>query len=374
MNVASSDNRQSEELRKVASQLASKVTRPWTIMEMSSELTEHYLGCRFPELLPESVKIVHGPSCATCVTPVAQIDKACAIARDPKVILCAPNELLRIPGSSGDLLDAKAAGADVRVAYTPLDCWNICQSNPDRKVVYFSVGFEPAIQMVAMCIWQAKRYGIENFSVLSWYGSVAPFCSTVLAKADNSVNGFLSSGIICSVTGTKDYEAISKRHKVPIVITGLEPLDLMHSIRRCVLLLEAEKGTVDNQYDRAVTRSGNQEAQALIHEVFELCDKEWRGVGLVSRGGYRFNNEYRHYDAETRFDFGELVTRESSHNGACISSEIMTGRAKPFDCPLFGRSCNPNNPVGATMVSSEGTCAAYFKHNNNGKDEGKRIS
>lgn len=356
-------NRDYEELRKAAAQLSAKVTRPWTIMEMSGDLTEHYLSCRFSELLPSNLNIVHGPSCAICVTPLSQIDKACAIAGDPNVILCAPNELLRIPGTHGDLLDAKANGADVRVAYTALDCWNICQSNPDRKVVYFSVGFEPAMQTVSMFVWQAKRYNVGNFSVLSWYGSVPPVCNTFLSKPDNQVNGFLGPGVVCSVTGLKEYESISKKHRVPIVITGIEPIDLMQAIKRCVLQLESGKGTVDNQYDRAVTRSGNQEAQALIHEVFELCDKEWRGVGLVSRGGYRINSEYRRFDAETQFDFDAPnmngATREPS---SCISAKIMSGHAKPFDCPLFGRSCNPNHPIGATMVSSEGTCAAYFKH------------
>jgi hydrogenase expression/formation protein HypD len=339
--------------------IAQKVTRPWTIMEVCGGQTHTIVKYGIDELLPAEVELVHGPGCPVCVTPLELIDKAIQIAARPEVIFCSFGDMLRVPGSRSDLFAVKAAGGDVRIVYSPLDCLKIAQQNPDRTVVFFAVGFETTAPANAMAVWQARRRGIDNFAVLVSHVLVPPAISSILSSATNRVQGFLAAGHVCTVMGYEEYEPLAERFQIPIVVTGFEPLDLLEGIYRCVSRLEEGRHGVDNQYARAVQREGNSSARQLINEVFEVTDRKWRGIGEIPRSGYRLRLEYEQFDAERRFAVGQLKVLESAD---CISGQILQGVKKPRECPAFGKACTPENPLGATMVSSEGACAAYYHY------------
>jgi hydrogenase expression/formation protein HypD len=342
---------------KLASAIARMVTRPWTIMEVCGGQTHTIVKYGIDEILPPEVELVHGPGCPVCVTALEMIDRAHAIASRPDVIFCSFGDMLRVPGSRGDLLQLKAQGSDVRIVYSPLDAVNLAAAHPERQVVFFAIGFETTAPPNAMAVWQARRRKLTNFSVLVSHVLVPPMITAILQAPGNRVRGFLGPGHVCTVMGCGEYEPIARRYHVPIVVTGFEPLDLLEGVLRTVRQLEAGRAEVENQYARAVRHEGNPASKALIEDVFEVCDRKWRGVGLIPKSGYKLRYEYRDHDAERRFEVDAIETQESP---LCISGQILKGLKKPHDCPAFGRACTPQTPLGATMVSSEGACAAYY--------------
>jgi hydrogenase expression/formation protein HypD len=344
---------------KLAAAIAATVTRPWTIMEVCGGQTHTIVKYGIDTILPPGVELVHGPGCPVCVTSLEMIDRAHAIASRRDVIFCSFGDMLRVPGSRGDLLGLKSQGCDVRVVYSPLDAVNLAAANPGRQVVFFAIGFETTAPPNAMAVWQARRRRLTNFSVLVSHVLVPPMLIALLESPGNRVQGFLGPGHVCTVMGCREYEPIARRYRVPIVITGFEPLDLLEGILRTLRQLEAGRAEVENPYARAVRPEGNPASQRLIEEVFEICDRKWRGVGPIPRSGYRLRDAYRDHDAERRFEVDDIETQESS---LCISGLILRGQKKPHDCPAFGRVCTPQNPLGATMVSSEGACAAYYAY------------
>ncbi len=344
---------------KLADAIARTVTRPWTIMEVCGGQTHTIVKYGIDTILPESVELVHGPGCPVCVTALEMIDRAHAIASRGDVIFCSFGDMLRVPGSRGDLLSLKSQGSDVRVVYSPLDAVNLAAANPDRQVVFFAIGFETTAPPNAMAVWLARRRRLENFSVLVSHVLVPPMMSALLEAPDNRVQGFLGPGHVCAVMGCGEYGPIARRYRVPIVITGFEPLDLLEGVLRTIRQLEEGRSEVENAYGRAVRPEGNPASRRLIEDVFEVCDRKWRGVGLVPQSGFRLRHEYRAHDAEKLFEVEDIETQESA---VCISGQILKGRKKPYDCPEFGKSCTPQMPLGATMVSSEGACAAYFAY------------
>jgi hydrogenase expression/formation protein HypD len=332
-------------------------TRPWVIMEVCGGQTHSIVKHGIDELLPEGIELVHGPGCPVCVTSLEMMDKAHAIARRREVIFTSFGDMLRVPGSQFDLFTLKSQGAEVRIVYSPLDALKIARANPEKKVVFFAIGFETTAPANAMAVWQANREGLKNFSMLVSHVLVPPAIAAILQAPQNRVQGFLGPGHVCAVRGFGEYEAISSRFHVPIVITGFEPLDIIEGTLMVVRQLESGGARVENQYVRAVRREGNRIAQELMSEVFEICDRKWRGVGAIPKSGYRLRYEFRDYDAERLFAVEEIDTKEPS---ACISGQILKGIKKPHDCPAFGTSCTPQHPLGATMVSAEGACAAYY--------------
>ena len=332
-------------------------TRPWVLMEVCGGQTHTIVKYGLDHLLPPEIELVHGPGCPVCVTSLEMIDKAHAIAARPEVIFCSFGDMLRVPGSQVDLLILKSRGADVRIVYSPLDCLNIAKANPEKKVVFFAIGFETTAPANAMAVWRAKQEGIQNFSILVSHVLVPPAITSILQSPMNRVQGFLGPGHVCAVMGYEEYEPISARYKVPIVITGFEPMDLLEGVLMTVRQLEAGKAEVKNQYGRVVTREGNRPALRLVNQVFEVGDRKWRGVGSIPKSGYKLRFEFRDYDAERLFHVEEIDTQESS---LCISGLVLRGVKKPHDCPAFGKDCTPDHPLGATMVSAEGACAAYY--------------
>ena len=337
--------------------IAASVTRPWTIMEVCGGQTHTLIRQGIDQLLPPEIELVHGPGCPVCVTPLALIDEAIAIAKRPDAILCSFGDMLRVPGSGEDLLRARAAGGDVRVVYSPLDALEVARRNPERTVVFFAVGFETTAPANAMAVKQAKALGIENLALLVAHVLVPPAILAILVSPGNRVQGFLAPGHVCAVQGWREYEPIARDFGVPIVVTGFEPVDLLEGILMTVRQLEEGRAEVENQYVRAVVRDGNAPARAVVDEVFETCDRAWRGIGVIERSGLRMRDAYRAYDAELRFPREGAAASESE---VCIAGEVLRGRAKPHDCPAFGTLCTPESPLGAPMVSSEGACAAYF--------------
>ena len=329
----------------------------WMLMEVCGGQTHSIVKFGIDDLLPKGIEVVHGPGCPVCVTPLELIDKAHAIASRPDVIFCSFGDMLRVPGSECDLLTVKSRGADVRVVYSPLECLKIARNHPDKQVVFFAIGFETTAPANAMLVWRSKQEGLENVSVLVSHVLVPPALEAILDSPWNRVQGFLGPGHVCAIMGYREYEAISARYKVPIVITGFEPVDLLEGVLMAVRQLEEGRAEVENQYVRAVTRDGNQAAQKLVSSVFELCARKWRGVGPIPQSGYHLREEFQSFDAEHRFEVGTIDTQESS---VCISGEVLRGIKKPHDCPAFGNDCTPAHPLGATMVSSEGACAAYY--------------
>jgi len=339
--------------------IAQVTTRPWTIMEVCGGQTHTIVKYGIDELLPSNVELVHGPGCPVCVTPLELIDQAIEIATRPDVIFCSFGDMLRVPGSRSDLLVVRAAGGDVRVVYSPLDCLTIAEQNPGRTVVFFAVGFETTAPANAMAVWQAQQRGIRNFAVLVSHVLVPPAMSAILNSSQNRVQGFLAAGHVCSVMGYEEYEPLAERYHIPIVVTGFEPLDLLEGIYRCIHMLETGRIGVDNQYVRGVRREGNLAARQLVDKVFEIRDRKWRGIGTIPDSGLRLRPEFQAFDAEQRFSVANLEVLESSE---CISGLILQGIQKPHECPAFGKSCTPEHPLGATMVSTEGACAAYFNY------------
>jgi hydrogenase expression/formation protein HypD len=351
--------RDADAARKLTAAIAQTVTRPWTIMEVCGGQTHTIVKYGLDRVLPAGLELVHGPGCPVCVTALETIDRAHAIAARPDVTFCSFGDMLRVPGSRGDLLQLKSHGSDVRVVYSPLDAVNLAAANPERRVVFFAIGFETTAPPNAMAAWLARRRKLTNFSLLVSHVLVPPAMTAILEAPDNRVQGFLGPGHVCTVMGYTEYEPIARGYHVPIVITGFEPLDMLEGVLRVVQQLEAGRAEVDNQYSRAVRCEGNPASQKLIDEVFEVCDRKWRGVGLIPKSGYRLRSEYREHDAERLFEVDDLEIQEST---VCISGQILRGLKKPHECPAFGRECTPQTPLGATMVSAEGACAAYYAY------------
>jgi hydrogenase expression/formation protein HypD len=334
-------------------------TRPWVIMEVCGGQTHSIVKHGVDRMLPEGIELVHGPGCPVCVTPLETIDKAHIIARRPDVIFCSFGDMLRVPGSNGDLFSIKSQGADIRVVYSPLDCLKIGRANPEKKVVFFAIGFETTAPANGMLVHQAKLEDVKNVSILVSHSLVPPSITYILQSPQNRVQGFLGPGHVCAIMGYREYEPIAERYKVPIVITGFEPLDLLQGTLMVVRQLEAGTHTVENEYSRILDRDGNVAARKLVQSVFEVSDRKWRGVGWIPKSGYKLRWEYRDYDAEKIFSVKEIDTKEPA---ICISGQILKGIKKPHDCPAFGTQCTPLTPLGATMVSAEGACAAYYAY------------
>jgi hydrogenase expression/formation protein HypD len=339
--------------------IARLTTRPWTLMEVCGGQTHAIVKFGVDELLPEEVTLVHGPGCPICVTPVELIDKALEIASRPGVIFCSFGDMLRVPGTRRDLLSVKAAGGDVRIVYSPLDALKIAPAHPSRQVVFFAVGFETTAPANAMAIYQASQQHIENFSMLVSHVLVPPAMETILASPHNRVQGFLAAGHVCTVMGYSEYEPLAQKYHVPIVVTGFEPLDILQGVYMCIQQLEEGRAEVENQYTRCVRREGNRSAQRLIREIFRIVPRKWRGVGEIPQSGLALQPAYERFDAERRFGVATYTVEESSE---CISGLILQGLKKPHECAAFGTRCTPERPLGATMVSSEGACAAYYRY------------
>lgn len=351
--------RDAERVSKVLADIRQRVTQPWVLMEICGGQTHAIVRHGIDQLLPPEIELVHGPGCPVCVTPVELIDKALAIASRPDVTFTSFGDMLRVPGSGRDLFSVRAQGGDVRVVYSPLDAVKIAEDNPDRQVVFFAIGFETTAPANAMSVVQAKAKGLTNFSILVSHVRVPPAMHAILGSPRNRVQGFLAAGHVCAVMGYWEYPPIAERYGVPIVVTGFEPLDIVQGIDETVRLLEAGKVEVRNAYARAVTFEGNQPGQATIRDVFEDCDRKWRGVGMIPQSGWRLRRDYADFDAERRFEVGHIQPEESP---LCIAGEILQGLKKPHDCTAFGGACTPEHPLGATMVSSEGACAAYYRY------------
>jgi len=342
-----------------ANEIARTTTRPWKIMEVCGGQTQTIVKFGLDQLLPSQIELLHGPGCPVCVTPLEMIDRALAIARARDVIFCSFGDMLRVPGSDGDLLGLKAQGADIRVLYSPLDALSIARQNPERRVVFFAIGFETTAPANAIAIQQARQRGLGNFSALCSHVLVPPAMLAILQDPEQCVQAFLGPGHVCSVMGLSEYEPIAAQFSVPIVVTGFEPLDLLEGVCLAVQHLEAGRSGVDNQYARVVQAEGNLASQRLLASVFEVCDRKWRGIGLLPRSGLQLRDEYSAHDALKVFEVGDLTSDEPAE---CISGQILRGLKKPSDCPAFGERCTPESPLGATMVSSEGACAAYHAY------------
>jgi hydrogenase expression/formation protein HypD len=349
--------RDHEAAGRLARAIAREATRPWTIMEVCGGQTHSIVRYGVDGMLPESLELLHGPGCPVCVTSLETVDRAHAIAARPGVIFCSYGDMLRVPGSRGDLARARSEGADVRIVYGPLDALNIARRNPARPVVFFAIGFETTAPANAMAVHVAREQGITNFSALVSHVLVPPALGAIFGAPGNRVQGLLGPGHVCSVMGTSEYEPIAARYGVPIVITGFEPVDLLEGVLKLVRQLERGEAAVEVQYGRVVKPAGNAASLALVERVFEVCDRKWRGVGEIAKSGLRLRPEYAAQDAEQRFAVADLTARECPD---CISGDVLRGLKKPLDCAAFGKRCTPDRPLGATMVSSEGACAAYF--------------
>jgi hydrogenase expression/formation protein HypD len=332
----------------------------WTMMEICGGQTHAIMQYGLDQLLPSEIELVHGPGCPVCVTPLELIDKGLAIASQPEVIFCSFGDMLRVPGSHGDLFSIRAAGGNVRVVYSPLDAVKIAQENPGKQVVFFAIGFETTAPANAVSVLQAKALGLTNYSILVSQVCVPPAMHAILGSPDNRVQGFLAAGHVCSVMGYWEYPPIANQYKTPIVVTGFEPLDLLNGILMTVKQLEAGTFTVENAYPRVVTMEGNQTAQAIINKVYQPVDRTWRGIGMIPMSGWGLRTEWDDFNAEKRFDVGAI---QSTEPAVCIAGKVLQGISKPIDCPAFGSLCTPQNPLGAPMVSTEGTCNAYYRYN-----------
>lgn len=335
-------------------------TREWTIMEICGGQTHTIIKYGIDEMLPDKISIVHGPGCPVCVTPLEIIDKAIEIASIPNVIFCSFGDMLRVPGSKKDLFTVKSEGGDVRIVYSPLDAVKIAMKNQDKKVVFFAIGFETTAPANAMAIWKAKELGLKNFFALVSHVLVPPAIITILESPWNMINGFIAAGHVCTVMGYEEYEPIAEKYKVPIVVTGFEPVDILQGIFMLIKQLEEGRHEVENQYKRSVRREGNIPAKQLIFKVFEVADMKWRGIGLIPKSGFKLKKEFSEFDAEKVF--GEISDIKTEESTLCISGYVLQGVKKPSDCPAFGTICTPLNPLGAPMVSSEGACAAYYNY------------
>lgn len=351
--------RNADLVHRVIGEIKRSVTRYWTLMEICGGQTHAILRYGLDQILPPEIELVHGPGCPVCVTSLELIDKAQVIAARPEVIFTSYGDMLRVPGSGKDLFQVRAEGGDVRVVYSPLDAIKIAEKNPDREVVFFAIGFETTAPANAMSVLQAQARGLRNFSVLVSHVCVPPAMEAILGSELNRVQGFLAAGHVCAVMGYWQYPPIAEKYGVPITVTGFEPLDILQGILTTVQNLERGRVEVANAYARAVTFEGNKPAQEVIRRVFTVCDRKWRGIGMIPQSGWRLRSEFKEFDAEYRFPLDQIKSEEAS---ICIAGEILQGLKKPFDCPAFASTCTPQNPLGATMVSSEGTCAAYYKY------------
>lgn len=351
--------RDAKDVSKLATQIASRVTRPWTIMEICGGQTHSIARYGLEELLPSSLELVHGPGCPVCVTATETIDRALAIADLPDVVFCSFGDMLRVPGTQTDLLTSKANGADVRIVYSPLDAVALAESLPDKQVVFFGVGFETTAPANAMALFQARDKGLDNFSMLLAQVRVPPAMEAILSSPKNRVQAFLAAGHVCSVMGTAEYLSIAEKFKAPIVVTGFEPVDILNGILMAVIQLEEGCAKVENAYSRAAQNEGNPTARTLINEVFVLGDRIWRGMGQIPGSGWFIRPDLSQFDAEKRFDVTLAPIHESPD---CIAGLILQGAKKPYDCVAFGTRCTPDKPLGAPMVSSEGACAAYYRY------------
>jgi hydrogenase expression/formation protein HypD len=346
-------------VQNLVKKIESEVTRPWTIMEICGGQTHGIMKYSLLDLLPPKITMVHGPGCPVCVTPIEQIDKALALARRENVILASFGDMLRVPGSTADLLGTKARGGDIRMVYTPLDAVRMALDNPHKQVVFFAVGFETTAPAVALAVKQAYLKNINNFSILVAHVLVPPAMEALLSSPDNRINGFLAAGHVCTVMGYEEYIPLAEKYKIPIVITGFEPVDILWGIQRTIHMLETGIHGVDNAYPRSVKKEGNRPAQELLKEIFETGDRNWRGIGPISRSGYHLRGKYKRFDAEQLFNLTEIKSVEPVN---CIAGQILLGNKKPHDCNVFGTLCTPEKPLGAPMVSGEGACAAYYKY------------
>ena len=351
--------RDGELARKLADELAALTTRPWALMEVCGGQTHAIVKFGIDELLPEGVELIHGPGCPVCVTSLELIEKALEIAATPGVIFCSFGDMLRVPGSTTDLFSVKSKGGDVRIVYSPLDAVKLAAKHPDRQVVFFGVGFETTAPATAMAVWQAAQMGLENFSLLVSHVLVPPAIAAILSAEDNRVQGFLAAGHVCAVMGYEEYFPLVEKFRVPIVVTGFEPVDILHGVLMCVKQLEEGRAEVENQYARVVTREGSVPARDMIRKIFRVIPRKWRGVGEIPASGLGLSEEYARFDAEQRFGVADKVVEEPAE---CMSGQVLQGRIKPHECPAFGTKCTPEHPLGATMVSSEGACAAYYRY------------
>lgn len=351
--------RDAEVARGLIARIRRTATRPWVLMEVCGGQTHTIVRQGLDQLLEGVVEMIHGPGCPVCVTPLEQIDKALRLAADPRVIFTSFGDMLRVPGSECDLQLIRARGGNVRVVYSPLDALEIAVRNPDRQVVFFAVGFETTAPANAMAVWRARELGVPNFTVLVSHVTVPPAMTAILEAPDNRVQGFLAAGHVCTVMGWTEYEPVAARYRVPIVVTGFEPVDLLEGIWLAVRQLEEGRHEVENQYVRSVRREGTVPARELVATVFRLVDRKWRGIGEIPRSGLALREEFADFDAEYRFGLGDLQVAESPE---CRAGEVLRGRLKPFECAAFGGRCTPEHPLGAPMVSSEGACAAYYNY------------
>jgi hydrogenase expression/formation protein HypD len=350
-------------VKSLLAEISSTVTRPWTLMEICGGQTHAFLHHGLDDMLPKHIELVHGPGCPVCVTPLEQIDRALAIASRPEVIFTSYGDMLRVPGSGRDLFSVRAGGGDVRVVYSPLEAIQLAEANPDKQVAFFAIGFETTAPANAMAVMQAQQKGINNFSVLVSHVCVPPAMHAILGAKSNRVQAFLAAGHVCAVMGFWEYPPIAGKYHVPIVVTGFEPVDLLRGVLGAVRQLEAGKAEVENAYERLVTLKGNEAAQQVIRSVFQPVDRKWRGIGTIPQSGWGLRPEFEAFNAETRFAVGEILTQESP---LCIAGEVLQGIKKPLQCTAYGRQCTPQTPLGAPMVSSEGTCAAYYRYHRDG--------
>ena len=353
--------RNPEIAKRILQQIKDTVTHPWVIMEICGGQTHSILKNGIDQLLPKEIELVHGPGCPVCVTPLEMIDQALAIARQSDVIFTSFGDMLRVPGTHDDLFKVKSEGGDVRMVYSPLEALKLARENPDKEVVFFAVGFETTAPGNAMAVYQAAKEGLNNFSELVSHVLVPPAMEALLSSPENRVQAYLAAGHVCTVMGWNEYTPIAKKYKVPIVPTGFEPIDILQGILLTVQQLEEGRYNIENQYTRVVKAEGNIPAQKLIKDVFEITDRKWRGIGIIPNSGYKLTEKYKAYDAALKFNVGHIESQESP---LCISGIILQGLKKPPQCPAFGKECTPEHPLGATMVSSEGACAAYYRYHN----------
>ena len=351
--------RDAQGAHRLAQEIARVTTRPWSIMEVCGGQTHAIVKFGIDELLPKQLTLIHGPGCPVCVTPLELIDRALELAARPGVIFCSFGDMLRVPGSTVDLLSVKAAGGDVRIVYSPLDAVKLAEQHPDKEVVFFAVGFETTAPATALAVFQAAQKGLKNFTLLVSHVLVPPAIEAVLSAPDRRVQGFLAAGHVCAVVGWEEYIPIAAKYRVPIVVTGFEPLDILQGVLMCVQQLEAGRAEVENQYRRAVRQEGNRPAQKLVADVFEVTPRKWRGIGEIPQSGLGLREAYRAFDAERKFGLSSVRVEEPAE---CLSGLVLQGKIKPRECPAFGTRCTPEHPLGATMVSSEGACAAYYRY------------
>lgn len=359
MNAILEKYRSAELVEKVLGQIRNTISRPWAIMEICGGQTHAFMQYGLTDMLPKEIELIHGPGCPVCVTSLELVDKAIAIASNPDVIFTSYGDMLRVPGSNQDLFSVRASGGDVRVVYSPIEALRIAKENPDRQVVFFGIGFETTAPSNAISVIKARDEKIPNYSMLVSHVCVPPAMRAILGSPSNRVQGFLAAGHVCAVMGYAEYESLAEQYHIPMAVTGFEPLDLVLGIFETVRMLERGIFKVHNAYPRAVRREGNKAAQKIIHETFEPCDRNWRGIGEIPLSGWKLKEEFKGFNAENRFDVANIETKESE---MCISGMILQGLKKPFECPAFGTLCTPQNPLGATMVSSEGACSAYYRY------------